>query len=902
MTVLSGGRIRTTQYTIAALVCLVSVLLGSWSPRAAHATTFILLNDAQLLSSADIVLTGTVTRIESAAIAPDGGFYTYVHLQPTHIIKGVLAPGTVVIREPGGTMGDRREWVYGAPEFWVGERALVFLAHNPDGTLQTSNLSMGKYTLSADSTGHATAFRDFGHGAMVLMPETGQLLEAQPETRRLLPLLKRLRRLTRPERHLKRPTSRLHQVPPELAGTTTEVQEAYTFLGSPSRWFEPDCGVPVNYLVDQTGDNTLGLTTSRAAVDSALAAWTNVSTASLVIQDGGLTTPGPFSGNCSVNRVVFNDPSSEVTDPVSCGGTLAVGGFCTSSGNPCNPPSSSTVNGTTFNRIVTGKVTVNNGWGGCSAWTQCNLAEVLTHEIGHTIGFGHSADTTATMYASAHFDGRCASLRSDDIAAATFAYPIVGTPVSTGTPTFTATPTLTRTPTSTPTITPTATITPTGTPTTTPTSTATRTLTSTPTSTATATWTGQPTPTPTSTPLPTNTAPPTLTPTITATRTPTSTPTTTPTRTPTSSPTATPTATWTGQPTPTPTSTALPTLTPTRTATRTATLPPTASPSQTPTPTLTSTSTPTNTPVPIVGVSGQILYYSNSQPVDGTTVQVQGGTALSTASDPSGQFSVSGLTPASYQIQPQKVGEQGAGISSLDAVYVLQAMVSMRTLTPEQRLACDVTGNGALSALDASIILQYKVGMLTTLPVAVTCNSDWAFIPNVTPLSTQQLTQPTMATGSCQAGAIDFNPLDTTLTGQNFTGVLFGDCTGNWQPTPPAPLRTSNTRVRLGAVRRTRGSHRMRVPVYVDGGSFNGLDTTIDYDPTLVTLRGVHRMGAASSALLANNRSTPGTIVVALASAQQVPSGPVLMLEFEEHGAPRGRAAVHIRSATTDAD
>ena len=172
--------------------------------------------------------------------------------------------------------------------------------------------------------------------------------------------------------------------------------------------------------MDSTGDPQFGPAASRAVVDAALAAWTNVPGASLVIQDGGLTTPSPFAG-CGTNRIVFNDPFNEITDPSSCGGILAMGGFCTSWGNPCDPPSSSVVNGTTFNRIVTGKVTVNNGWDGCAGWTPCNMAEVLTHEIGHTVGFGHSADSPATMAATAHFDGRCAGLKSDDIAAITFA-------------------------------------------------------------------------------------------------------------------------------------------------------------------------------------------------------------------------------------------------------------------------------------------------------------------------------------------------------------------------------------------------------------------------------------------------------------------------------------------------
>ena len=107
-------RFKQAAIVMCGLMCILST---------ARATTFVLMDEPTLLHTSSAVLIGTVTAIESAASDPSGTINTYVHIQPHRILKGRLdRRQALVLREPGGTVGDRRQWIFGAPEFWVGER------------------------------------------------------------------------------------------------------------------------------------------------------------------------------------------------------------------------------------------------------------------------------------------------------------------------------------------------------------------------------------------------------------------------------------------------------------------------------------------------------------------------------------------------------------------------------------------------------------------------------------------------------------------------------------------------------------------------------------------------------------------------------------------------------------
>jgi len=279
------------------------------------------------------------------------------------------------------------------------------------------------------------------------------------------------------------------------------------------------------------------------------------------------------------------------------------------------------------------------------------------------------------------------------------------------------------------------------------------------------------------------------------------------------------------------------------------------------------------------------MYYSNNN-LDVPSVQVDltGPSSQTVRTNTLGDYGASNLPSGVWNVAPEKSGGYGNAISSLDAARVLQVIAGLTTFTPAQTLACDVTGDGTLSALDATKILQFSAGVINQLPVAALCHSDWLF----NPVSTQgSLVQPDVGGGACQTGAIVLNMQTGQATNQNFQGILFGDCTGNWTPSGAAlrQVAASGTAVHAANLRRAPGN-RWRLPIYVETITpFQAVDVTVTYDANALKLEKVDPAGAASEALLGVSNERTGVVSVSLASGNPIPTGGlVLMIEFSGIG------------------
>jgi hypothetical protein len=398
--------------------------LGMIAASAADATTFVAMSERALARAADAIVVGTVTGLETVGDR-SGGIYTLVTISVDGHYKGDVGR-EIVLKQPGGELAERGLVIPGSPVFTRGERNLLFLSAGRDGTARTTALGLGQYRLASGLAGDVVAERS------VTEPVLGG-----GRVRRMK-LANLLRTIAKAVRSDSRAPASLAPMPSELTAPGLEhaTVEAFTLMDTPSgRWHEADLGETVVYGVDPNGDPTLGPDASNAALDAAFAAWTNVDGATIALARGAATELAPLICD-GLSQIIFGDPFDEMPKPQSCSGVLALGGYCTKGRGATE---SDVVSGLKFRRIAEGNITFNSGFGGCSFWNETNLAEVATHEIGHTIGIGHASERDdepqpalkdATMYYRAHFDGRGAGIRPDDVAAVRFIYPGTSGPAS----------------------------------------------------------------------------------------------------------------------------------------------------------------------------------------------------------------------------------------------------------------------------------------------------------------------------------------------------------------------------------------------------------------------------------------------------------------------------------------
>lgn len=417
---------KTARVIGLSIVALIIILWASY----VLASTVVLPPADIFIDQADVVARGKVASITS--FKTDDGLRTLIDIDVDEQIKGVTGK-RLQIREIGGKVGNEILWISGSPEYKVGDKVTVLLKRQPDGSLRTHLLDNGRIPVQPAGTANALFGRQLTYKEVVDIK-----IDARKKELKSAPQPLALGLMVQPA---------------PLSGPAESLTEFRFMTDPPSRWLNN----PVAVYGDPAGDVKYGPVESQRSVKDATESWS--SAGNVTFQYTGDTPAVGYTCVPDKLLVQFRDVKNDIEDPNQCSGVLAIGGFC----------GGAIINGKY--KITGGAVVFNNGWEGCSFWNPDNITEVMTHEFGHAIGLSHSAESgqpttqytqDATMYYSAHFDGRRNGLKDYDRGAVAALYgPNQGIPTPTRTPEPTPSPTFIPTPK--PTSTPVSTQTPTNT-------------------------------------------------------------------------------------------------------------------------------------------------------------------------------------------------------------------------------------------------------------------------------------------------------------------------------------------------------------------------------------------------------------------------------------------------------
>lgn len=406
---------------------LTAIAFGalSWAASESRATTYIRLDDAALAQQSPVIVSGRIVDLVPAG----RGRLPAVeyHLDIDQVVKGAaMAKGDRLrVQLPGGVRSDGIGLqIFGMPQFAVGEEVLFFLRRQDGGVYVPQQLMLGAFRVSAEQNGKV-ARRELG-GALELPPTDAKGAAAETSGERPRDAAKFIAWLSELDR------GRLH--PPDyfLPAAKTPAVAKFATIRSSTEPLPLGCGSDGGHEVRWFGFGELDETwfsSSRTlpsldggGIDQlrmALRSWSNdPNTTVSYFYGGSASTSGGFLGPDGFNTLLFEDPNGTLPGSFDGAGVLALAGPWFS----CIPRP---FRGKLFHPAVEADVILQDGLDLLvrrSRDPAAAIAELLGHEIGHTLGLAHPPVEDALMFGNLHDDGRGVAFAVDDLAGLYYLY------------------------------------------------------------------------------------------------------------------------------------------------------------------------------------------------------------------------------------------------------------------------------------------------------------------------------------------------------------------------------------------------------------------------------------------------------------------------------------------------
>ena len=268
---------------------------------------------------------------------------------------------------------------------------------------------------------------------------------------------------------------------------------------------------------------------------------------------------------------------------------------------------------------------------------------------------------------------------------------------------------------------------------------------------------------------------------------------------------------------------------------------------------------------------GNILTPPAPRNVPNVTLSAGGAPPVFGTTDSLGTYSLSGFGPGAYTITPTKFGDVNGALNALDAAKIAQYVVNLTPFNPTQQIVANVSGVAPITSFDATLVARYVV----QLPPMNDSTGNWIFNPT----------------------SKSYPNVFANVSNENYSALLMGDVTGNWNNPISLPERPASGPERSVAVRAPQmvaePDKRVTIPIGIQGAPNKGIiayEFELTYDPAVIQPMAdtVELSGTASRDLTAvANPQKPGSLRVAVFGTMPInENGILLNLKFTAVGAP----------------